>query len=326
MKESNILIFFLAVLSCFQVSSSREIVLKVYSADSLIVEEYPMNKEDFDEMFPLIRKNRNKWRKKPLLDIKFGNIEEINKSLDQLGYKLLKKKNSSAYDFYKGEDLIEEEISNIFGFCMDSTKHHFIFFAEKKQKRCYGHDLVCIDGIIKKKLTSNSQLWGPFLIKNKFVWCEVVNKVNKGIDLWEGDIKNSSQILYTFSFQYAAGGMPVKFYQIGENWVLKIDQSHLCPELEFKSRIIVNGEDLCKRFNYSGMWCYHLIKGNPFFIFSYHRDAKFRISYNGREIPCLWYDYIGSNGTLDIQVYETMVVFDARRGKQRYYVEAGVYE
>lgn len=31
MKKSNILVFLIAVLSCFQVSSSRKIILKVYS-------------------------------------------------------------------------------------------------------------------------------------------------------------------------------------------------------------------------------------------------------------------------------------------------------
>ena len=121
--------------------------------------------------------------------------------------------------------------------------------------------------------------------------------------------------------------MPIKFYQAGGKWVLQIDQSHFLKEgITYKCRVILNGQDLCQKFNHANMWCYHLIGGKPFFIFTRHQDSKFRMSYNGKKIPLCWYDYIGSNGTMDIQVYDTMVCFDALRGNQRYYVEAGVFE
>lgn len=322
LKNVLLILFFLTT-TISQVSSSREIIPKVYSADSLIVEEYPMNKEEFEAVFPVIRKNRDKWRKSPAEAVV---VEKINKKIVPLGYKLSQIKGYIAFDFYKGGILIETGLSDIQNFSINKSHTHFVFFARKRTKNgVWGlffrdNRVEAMKEFSKPYMNYFFYKFFPFYIDDNLISCQVNDK---GHAEWEGCIKNSSQVLFQFSFLYGAGGMPIKFYQIGENWVLKIDQSF---GWKFKSRIIVNGEDLCKRFNYSGMWCYHSIKGKTFFIFSYHRDSKFRISYNGKEIPSLWYDYIGSNGTLDIQVYETMVDFDARRGKQRYYVEAGVYE
>jgi hypothetical protein len=62
------------------------------------------------------------------------------------------------------------------------------------------------------------------------------------------------------------------------------------------------------------------------FFFTHKGDKKFRISYNGKEIPHLWYDFVGDNGEWIVFGNDVMVWFGAMRDNQLYYVEAGIYE
>ena len=161
---------------------------------------------------------------------------------------------------------------------------------------------------------------GPVYMNNELVWCEVafagatLQMVN--LTHWKGLIRNSKKVLYEFSFEYGAGGMPVRFGAGEGYWLLQIEDG----------RVILNGEDLCKKHNYGGMWEYRFIKGKPFFFFSQKGDQKIKLAYNGKEIPNVWYDFIGDNGGWTVFGNEVMMWFGAMRGNQWYYVEAGVYK
>jgi hypothetical protein len=132
----------------------------------------------------------------------------------------------------------------------------------------------------------------------------------------EGRVRNAKKVLFEFSFEYGAGGMPVHFESLDGNWLLQIDDG----------RVILNGKDLCKKYGYSRMWRYRSLKGKPFFFFTHKGDEKIRLSYNGKELPHLWYDFVGDNGGWKVFGNEVMVWFGAVRGDQWYYVEAGMYE
>jgi len=161
---------------------------------------------------------------------------------------------------------------------------------------------------------------GPAYMNNELVWCEVTfdGDTARMVNLahWKGLIRNSKKVLYEFSFEYGAGGMPVRFGAGEGYWLLQIEDG----------RVILNGEDLCKKNNHAGMWGYRFFKGKPFFFFSNKRDQKIKLSYDGKEIPNLWYNFVGDNGGWTTFGNEVMVWFGAMRGNQWYYVEAGMYE
>jgi hypothetical protein len=161
---------------------------------------------------------------------------------------------------------------------------------------------------------------GPAYMNNELIWCEVTfagdtaHMVN--LAHWKGLVRNSKKVLYEFSFEYGAGGMPVRFGAGEGYWLLQMEDG----------RVILNGEDLRKKYGYAGMWGYRFFKGKPFYFFSHKGDQKIKISYDGKEIPNLWYNFVGDNGGWTAFGNEVMVWFGAVRGNQWYYVEAGVYE
>jgi hypothetical protein len=110
--------------------------------------------------------------------------------------------------------------------------------------------------------------------------------------------------------------MPVRFEALDGYWLLQLQDG----------RVILNGEDLCKKYDYTGMWGYRFLKGKPFFFFKHKGNQKVRLSYNGKQLPHLWYDFVGDNGGWTVFGNEVMVWFGAVRGDQWYYVEAGMYE
>jgi hypothetical protein len=152
------------------------------------------------------------------------------------------------------------------------------------------------------------------------VWCEVIYKgdIMRGVNLahWAGHVRNSKKVLYEFSFEYGAGSMPAHFEVLDGHGLLQIDDG----------RVILDGEDLCKKYGYSRMWGYRFLKGKPFFFFTQKGDGKIRLSYKGKELPHLWYNFVGDNGGWKVFGNEVMVWFGAVRGDQWYYVEAGMYE
>jgi hypothetical protein len=294
----------------------------VYISDSFIIEEYPTKREDLYGTSDYSKK-REKWRRLPYKD---GLVDDINKKIGPLNYKLVQRKEFYIYDFFKQEKLIEGGLYDITNFSIDKQNLNFIFFAKQRSEKTVFGVYVKNDHI--QKMKENSELYMsyffdgfyPFFINNDLTWCELIYKgdIMRGVNLshWEGIVKTSKEILYKFSFEYGAGGMPVHFREIGSRWLLEIDDG----------RVILNGENLCKKYNYSGMWKYRLLKGKPFFFFTHKGDKRFRISYNGKEIPSLWYDFIGDNGAWTILGNDVMVWFGAMRDNQLYYVEAGIYE
>ena len=155
---------------------------------------------------------------------------------------------------------------------------------------------------------------GPYFLDGELVWCDVKTE---GYARWDGVIRSKKKILYTFTFEYGAGSMPVYFQTQDNSWLLQIRND---------GRVILDGEDLREKYGYAGMWKYRLLQGKAFFFFTHQGDKRFRISYNEKEIPGLWYDYIGDNGGWTVSGNEVMVWFAAMRGDQWYYVEAGIYE
>jgi hypothetical protein len=324
MKNLNLFIAMVVIGQLLGSNADAQISPKVYASDTLLVEEYPITRKDlFDSTFAYM-KTREKWR------ISASDPEILNKKFSPLRYRFVQvapgynRAFPGLSDFYKGDKLLISGIGNIRGVSMDQHRKHFVFFASQSGKQFPKSEIVCIDGKIQRCLTKEkSEGWGqlgPAYVKNDLVWCEVNHKPDTGrmVNLahWEGRIRNAKKVLFEFSFEYGAGSMPVRFESIDGYWLLQIEDG----------RVILNGEDLCKKFGYSGMWGYRLLKGKPFFFFTQKGDRKFRLSFNGKELlnPC--YDFVGDNGGWTAYGNEVMVWFGATRGDQWYYVEAGIYE
>ena len=283
----------------------------VYASGSLILEEYPVTRDNLYDATSEHFKKRAKWRT-PAFDLK-----TLNKQFSPLGYTFVQACPECSFDFYQGTKLLVGGIDNIRGISLDHEGGHFVFYASQLGKQFPESELICMDGEIQRCTKDKMDGWGqlgPYYVKGEWVWCEVIDK---GHARWEGIIRNEKKILYTFDFQFGAGAMPVYFHATDDRWLLQIRDD---------GRVILDGEDLCTKYNYAGMWEYRLLKGNPFFFFTHRGDKKFRISYKGKEIPDLWYDFIGDDGGWTVSGNEVMVWFAVMRGDQWYYVEAGIYK
>jgi hypothetical protein len=322
MKElimKNFSVFFYMLIMGVFLNSSADAQVRptIYVLGNFIVEEYPINRIDLYDQTLAFMKKREKWRT-PSFD-----LPEINKKLSFLGYYFVQACPDCAVDFYRGKKLIIGGMVNLHGFSMDSTKQHFTFFASKLGDTYPESELLCINGEIKRCTKAQIDGWGqlgPGYVNNDLVWCDVSNKGNiqQEINLahWAGLVRNSKKVLYEFCFEYGAGSMPVHFEPLDGNWLLQIDDG----------RVIINGEDLGKKYGYHQMWLYRYLKGKPFFFFRNEGEEKIKLSFNGKELPHLWYDFVGDNGGWKIFGNEVMVWFGAMRGDQWYYVEAGIYE
>ena len=324
MKNLN---FFIAMVIIGQLLGSNtdaQMSPRTYASDTLLVEEYPIKRSDlFDSTFAYM-KMRKKWR------ISASNPEILNKKFSPLGYRFVQASPGynhafpGLFDFYQGDTLLIGGIGNIRGVSLDQHNKHFVFFASQSGLRFPDGEIVCIDGKIQRCPTKGkSEGWGqlgPAYVKNELIWCEVtkVGDTVREVDLahWEGRIRNAKKVLFDFSFEYGAGSIPIRFEGIDRYWLLQIEDG----------RVILNGEDLCKKYGYTGMWGYRFIKGKPFFFFTHKGDRKVRLSYNGKELLNLCYDFVGDNGGWTVYGNEVMVWFGATRGDQWYYVEAGIYE
>lgn len=322
MKKLNMFVSFLCLFLTLWSICEAQINNNVYISDSFIIEEYPTKREGLYATSDFSKK-REKWRGLPYKD---GLVDSINKKISPLSYKLVQRKESPVYDFFKQQKLIEGGLYDITNFSIDKQNLNFVFFAKQRSEKTVFGVSVKNDHIQKMKEYSELYMsyffhgFYPFFINNDLTWCEVTFKGDTvrmvNLAYWEGFVKSSKETLYKFSFEYGAGGMPVHFREIGGRWLLEIDDG----------RVILNGEDLCKKYNYSGMWLYRSLKGKPFFFFTHKGDKKFRISYNGKEIPSLWYDFVGDNGRWAVFGNDVMVWFAAMRDNQLYYIEAGIYE
>jgi hypothetical protein len=283
----------------------------VYSSDSLVVEEYPVTRDGLYNADAAHFNKRAHWRTPA-----FG-LETLNTMFSPLGYTFTQACPECSFDFYHGQKLLIGGIDNIRGVSIDNKRSHFVFYASQSGKRFPEAELVCMDGIITRCSRDTMYGWGtlgPLYVNGELVWCDVKTE---GHALWEGVVRNKKEVIYTFDFQFGAGAMPVYFQAIDGRWLLHIRND---------GRVILDGEDLRTRYGYDGMWGYRLITGKPFFFFTHKGDKRFRISYEGKEIPDLWYDFIGDNGGWTVSGNEVMVWFAAMRGAHCYYVEAGVYE
>jgi hypothetical protein len=298
-------------------SADAQIRPKTYASDTFIVEEYPIARKDLYDNTLIHMKKREKWR------IPSFNPLQINRKLSSLGYHFVQACPDCSVDFYRGKILIMGGMVNLRGFSMDSKGQHFTFFASKLGDRFPASELFCINGEIQRCTKEKMYGWGqlgPCYANNDLVWCEVSHKPDtvRMVNLahWEGRVRNAKKVLFEFSFEYAAGGMPVRFEALDGYWLLQLQDG----------RVILNGEDLRKKYDYTGMWGYRFLKGKPFFFFTHKGDQKVRLSYNGKELPHLWYDFVGDNGGWKVFGNEVMVWFGAVRGDQWYNVEAGMYE
>jgi hypothetical protein len=270
MKKFNMFVFMLIMGVLFGSSADAQISPKIYASDTFIVEEYPMTRKDLYDNTLVHMKKREKWRT-PAPD-----LETLNKRFSPLGYRFVQVSpgndrdfaNPRLFDFYQGDQLLIGGISNIRGVSLDQDGKHFVFIATKWGKQFAEDAIVCIDGKIqrcptKEKSDGWKQLGGPAYVKNKLVWCEVTyaGDMTREVNLshWEGRVRNAMKVLFEFSFEYGAGSMPVHFREIGGTWLLEVDDG----------RVILNGVDLCKKYNYSGMWLYRSLKGKPIFFFTY---------------------------------------------------------
>jgi hypothetical protein len=324
MKKLNLFIVSLLIGLLLGSRSDAQIRPKVCTSDTLIVEEYPIERKNlFDDTFAYM-KTREKWR------ISVSDPEILNKKFSSLGYRFVQV--SPGYNrafpglcnFYHGDKLLIGGIGNIRGVSFDQQGKHFVFFASQSGKRFPESEIVCNDGKIQRcPSTEKSDGWGqlgPAYMRNELVWCEVTyaGDAMRGVNLahWKGRVRNAKKVLFDFSFEYAAGSMPVHFEAADGYWLL----------LSEDGRVIVSGEDLCKKYGYTGMWSYRFLNGKPFFFFRHKGDQKVRLSYNGKELLNPSYDYVGDNGGWTVYGNDVMVWFGATKGDQWYYVEAGTYE
>jgi hypothetical protein len=317
MKKFNLFVSMLIIGMLLGSSTDAQISPKIYASDTFIVEEYPIARMNLYDNTSVHMKKREKWRTPSF------NLLEINRKLSSLGYHFVQACPDCSVDFYKGKILIMGGMVNLRGFSMDSKGQHFTFFASKLGGRFPASELVCINGEIQRCTKEKMHGWGqlgPCYVNNDLVWCEVFYKGDtiREVNLahWEGRVRNAKRVLFEFSFEYGAGSMPVHFEAFDGSWLLQIDDG----------RVILNGEDLCKKYGYSRMWRYRFLKGKPFFFFTPKGDEKIRLSYNGKELPHLWYDFVGDNGGWKVFGNGVMVWFGAVRGDQWYYVEAGMYK
>jgi hypothetical protein len=265
---------------------------------------------------------REQWRERPVITEE-DLIGTIHTKIKPLGYQFRKIPGFQAWDFYRGEEKLAEELFDIEGFSIDKQKRNFVFLSKQREKD--GEVLVFIKNDKVKKIKKGDILYDwynyyrfyPFYIDNDLVWCEVETE---GYAKWDGIIRNQNKILYSFTFVYGAGGMPVHFRKTENKWFLEIDNN------KEEGRIILNGEELQMKYNYSGMWQYYLLKDKPFFFFTRKGDKKYRMSYNEKEVPGVWYDFVGYNGAWGVKGNDIMIWFFAEREGQWYYVEAGIYK
>ena len=310
MKTVNSLFSLVCMGLVFRSPCLAEMLPQVYGRDAFIVEEYPIARDAlYDATRPYLQK-REPWRTPAF------NLREINQKLSSVGYRFVQACPECSVDFYHGTMLIIGGLENLRGFSMDHTGQHFVFFASQVGKRFPESELVCINGDIQRCTHEKRYGWGqlgPCYVNDELVWCEVTTT---GYAQWEGVIRNATTMLYSFTFPYGAGAMPVHFEALDGQWLLQIDDG----------RVILDGADLCQKYGYSGMWKYRLLQGKPFFFFTRKGEEKIRLSYDGNALPHLWYDVVGDNGGWTILGNEVMVWFGAIRGDQVYYVEAGAYD
>jgi hypothetical protein len=316
-KNLNLYVSMSIIGVLFVSNADAQISPKIYAGDTFIVEEYPTSRENIGDPASPYMKKRAKWRTPSF------NLPEINRKLSSSGYHFVQACPNCSVDFYKGKILIMGGMDDLRGFSIDSKGQHFTFFASKLGDPFPASELVCINGEIQRCTKEKMYGWGqlgPCYVNNDLLWCEVTHKPNtvRMVNLahGEGRVRNAKKVLFEFSFEYGAGSMPVHFGPLDGNWLLQIDDG----------RVILNGEDLCKKYGYSRMWRYRFLKGKPFFFFTQKGDKEIRLSYSGKEVPDLWYDFVGYDGEWGDAGNGVMVWFGAMRGDQWYYVEAGMYE
>lgn len=376
MKRFNNGFLFLSMLVCLCNVCSGEVAQKVEVGDSFVVEEYPIDNIicSFERLPQEILNKRKRWRESFAREKTYEEkIEEINRKLKPLGYKLIHEGTSSdSYSFYKGQNLIVKLLHKIHGFSIDRKNKTFIFFASRWIP--YSDDglvgdsesgFVCINGNIQKRqedwvslpIWINGQLLRIkllgtidhteiYFIVNGFIDKPLLDEILRntttswvgaeirGRKFWHFKINLPElppQVIYTFEVPIRAGGGPIiELQSYKESWVL-----------EAEGRVIINGKDLCKEKNYGAIERFCLIKGKPFYFFAYQKDmnwaaswpgiGKVRMFYNDEVLP-VWYDWVGVGrlndgvGTEPCLINENMICFFAQRGKQWYYVEAGIYK
>jgi hypothetical protein len=334
-KRLKTLILFLAITACFRVTSHiglGQIIPETYTINGFVVEEYPIDRPNYEP--PDAKKKRARWRNSPTQS-ETEQLEQINKKLNKLGYRLIKQDSMALYDFYKNTDLLADSIYRILHFSMNKNQQNFVFWAEKSEEKGGITVLWCEDGIIieernQREMKQGDKLYAyywwrlyPIFCGDELVWCELIFKPSdeRQFAHWQGYIKNSKKILYRFKFLHGAGGLPVYFKSFHGGWLLGI------TDYNTPGRVIYNGEELWKKYNCEGIWEYTLLKGKPFFFFTKPGDKKIHMMYDGKEVPFVWYDYIGNNGFLGgTEANDTMIWFFALRENQSFYVEAGIYE
>jgi hypothetical protein len=318
-------IFFITLIAAMLPLSYSITLLQVkpalYKRDTFIVEEYPIEKKYLNSLPKEILEKRKQWRER-LAITEEDMIGSIHTKIKPLGYQFMQIWGMMAWNFMKGDEVLAKELYDIQGFSMDKQQKNFVFLAKQRSEK--GEVFVFAQNNKIQKITKDDKMYNwfywykfyPFYIENDLICCEVTDK---GHAFWEGAIRNQNELLYNFSFTYGAGGMPVHFSKIDESWLLEIF------EHEHKGRIIIDGEDVRQKYSCSGMWGYCSIKNKAFFFFTNKEDNKYRMSYNGKEVPDVWYDFVGYNGAWGVMRNDTMIWFYAMRGEQFYYVEAGIY-
>lgn len=341
-----------------------KIIPNVYAVDSFIVEEYPVDISmtiNFSDLPEEIFSKRETWRKtagKTPNQWIYQNFRErfasLNEKLAPFGCRFVYKLPHS-FDIYKGEDIFAENVPILgsakirdWGFSpawVDGKLLRINYLGRLDNIEIFavtdGFDR-CVDDSLKNPANvSNSICKGtlnPLIKGTTCYWKTGGHTVKKPgspghhytLTQLEVKIPGSPHLVYTFTERMRAGAGPfIKLQAYGKSWVLITE-----------GKVIINGKDLGKKKNYHTIEEFVLLKGKPLYFFSCPEDMskkspwpkieKIRLCYDGRELST-WYNWAGIGRLAEGRangfhlINENMICFYARRGKQWFYVEAGVY-
>ena len=133
MRYFNSILFVLGMFVIFQTSSSSEIVPKIYTSKSFIVEEYPIARENLYNKTLNHMKRREKWRER-LVITEDDLIGTIHTKIKPLGYRFLRIWGFQRWNFYRGKEVLAKELYDIEGFSIDKQKKNFVFLARQWEK------------------------------------------------------------------------------------------------------------------------------------------------------------------------------------------------
>ena len=317
---------------------------------NLIVEEYKlipakkMHEEALDTgdhagIPDSVLKKRSKWRthQYPTEPTDSQIVDEINKSIAHLGYKLIINKENKYYSLYKDNKLLMRNLHEISSISMNESKTRF-FFSTRLYNDMKPEDLLAlfIDGAFAFLQWNDPHPIGFLkdnMLKLKPLPNKVINNKDSFLEYECYELYLDDTKIYDFCGLASPRAVIQSLFIQNNHWILeylKADETDTTNKrIPSHSHVIIDGKDLNKAIGATDIFNYFHLKGKPFYFFRDNK-GKTRIFYAGANLDYT-YDSVMhylccSSSVYNPEIFESMISFYAFKNGYLYYVEAGIYE